>query len=268
MNQRIADSKPENPARGRAQGLFLGPAIVALVIGWTCLLAAVPSFGVAVPAKWAVAVVLVGACSLTAAAGFLAWRVSALSSGIAESQQLRERLSVSDALTGSLNHSAFMDIFEREFARCQRYGQPLAIMLLDIDFFKRINAGYGHAVGDDVLRAFVGMIAQGLRNVDPMGRLGGKDFAILLPNTAGEAAVILAERLRESVTAVVVRTGHDEDVRFTASVGVSCLAAGDASFQDMLGRAEKALRQAKDSGRNRVALVAAPMAADTADQKS
>lgn len=167
------------------------------------------------------------------------------------------RLAATDALTGALNHTAFMEVFEREFARCQRYGQPLAVMMIDIDFFKRINDGYGHAVGDKALRLFAAALGQGLRNVDALGRLGGEEFAILLPNTHGESALTLADRLREGVAGIVVETPNHEEVRFTTSIGVTDIGGGDASAEEMLARADRALYQAKAKGRNRVELTVA-----------
>lgn len=163
-------------------------------------------------------------------------------------------LAAIDPMTGVLNRTTFMDILEREFGRCRRYAQPLSVMMLDIDFFKRINDGYGHSVGDDALRAFVGVLGHGLRNVDALGRLGGEEFAILLPNTAGEAAITLADRLREKVAGIVVNTPNEEEVRFTTSVGVSSIGPDD-TVDALFLRTDRALQRAKAGGRNRAELL-------------
>jgi diguanylate cyclase (GGDEF)-like protein len=166
-----------------------------------------------------------------------------------------EHLATVDTMTGALNRAAFFAALSRESDRAARYGTPLTAMMFDLDFFKRINDAYGHAVGDEALKLFAAAVASELRNVDAFGRIGGEEFVALLPNTAVGAAQQLAERLREKVALIRIESEAHDAVRFTVSVGVAELAregdwveGGDA----MLKRADEALYEAKKSGRNRV----------------
>lgn len=180
------------------------------------------------------------------------WRQLSLLRSLAASRAQLQILAATDAMTGTLNHTAFMDVLARDFARSRRYGEALTVLMLDIDFFKRINDGYGHAVGDDALRSFARILKGELRTVDAIGRLGGEEFGVILPNTGGAAAAHLAERLREQVAAIVVRSPRKEEVRFTTSIGVAQMDVHDLDPERLLARADAALYEAKAQGRNRV----------------
>jgi diguanylate cyclase (GGDEF)-like protein len=164
-----------------------------------------------------------------------------------QADQLR-RLSNLDSLTSVANRRHFFELAEREFSRIRRYNREMSIMMLDIDNFKNINDSNGHATGDKVIIALVQLASAKLRHLDAIGRLGGEEFAILMPETAIKEAMIVAERLRKSI-----ETEMSSDVpSITISIGVSPVIAEDKSFETALARADAALYQAKNEGRNTV----------------
>lgn len=160
-----------------------------------------------------------------------------------------EYLATHDSLTGTLARRVLLLAGEQELLRWQRHGQPFAILLLDIDHFKKINDQHGHLMGDQVLQSFVYTVHQPLRDTDLFSRYGGEEFLILLPVTDAAAALALAERVRASVDAV---PDTPERPACTTSIGVACVQAGDTSFDALIGRADAALYRAKAGGRNRV----------------
>jgi diguanylate cyclase (GGDEF)-like protein len=166
-----------------------------------------------------------------------------------------EQLSRSDALTGLFNRRHFDEVKEQEFRRAQRSGEPLSVLLCDIDFFKRYNDTYGHALGDQCLRTVAeAMRASTARAGDLLARIGGEEFAVLLPGTDEPTARVLAEKLRDSVAALAVAHATSEVApHVTLSIGVACLRAGNApTFDALLHLADRALYRAKGRGRNRV----------------
>ena len=160
-----------------------------------------------------------------------------------------------DSLTGSLNRPAFYQHAKKEFARSKRYYRPLSVIMLDIDHFKRINDQYGHQGGDQVLQIFAEACQEIIRSTDVMGRVGGEEFALLLPDTPMRAAFNLAERLRERINKYPYLAG-DMLIEVTASLGVAELQRDDADFKALLQRADEALYGAKHAGRNRVKMAA------------
>jgi diguanylate cyclase (GGDEF)-like protein len=189
--------------------------------------------------------------------GLAAAALVSLSQLLREHESLGTRvheLASRDSLSGAYNHVAFIEILEREFARSRRYGQPLSVLIFDVDFFRRIHDGYGSLVSATSLQSFARVLQAGLRNVDAVGRLGGEEFAVMLPNTPGPQALALADRLREDAAAIVVRAQEGEDVRFTTSVGVAEMSPEDVGVEDLIRRTDSALGQAKDLGRNRACL--------------
>jgi diguanylate cyclase (GGDEF)-like protein/PAS domain S-box-containing protein len=162
-----------------------------------------------------------------------------------------ERQARIDALTGLNNRRHFYELAEQEIVRTRRYGKPLAVMMLDVDHFKPINDTYGHQAGDMVLQQLSAVCCHVMREIDIIGRLGGEEFAILLPEANGIQALEAAERLREAVAATVVQPEKDVSISFTVSIGVTALVADDGVVT-LLKRADEALYKAKYSGRNRV----------------
>ena len=159
-------------------------------------------------------------------------------------------LASTDPLTGIANRRHFMEQGRAEFSRSGRYGYPLSVMMLDVDHFKRINDTFGHDVGDQALKALTETIGHALRGSDLLGRLGGEEFALLLPSTPLTGAHILAERIRGEVEMMRLATPSGE-LAFTISIGV-CEFDEDKGFDVLLNRADKALYTAKHGGRNRV----------------
>ncbi|MFP4258053.1 MAG: diguanylate cyclase [Desulfovermiculus sp.] len=169
-----------------------------------------------------------------------------------------EHLARTDELTQAANRRFFMQELQKEAGRSRRYRRPLSLIILDLDHFKDVNDTYGHAAGDSVLQAISNACRSTLRTQDLLARLGGEEFAILLPETGLEEAVQVAERIREVVQDLVVRTDEGQSIRCTASLGVASLQDEDRKDQDdgveaVLHQADRALYAAKDAGRNRVA---------------
>ena len=155
-----------------------------------------------------------------------------------------------DTLTGAMSRQRFMSLAEQELARSQRYELPLVVLMLDLDFFKRVNDTYGHSAGDAVLQGFVQTVSSVLRESDSIGRIGGEEFAVLLPNTTKEGGCALAHRILEGVRSNVVEVGG-HCIPYTVSIGASYL-SGNMSFTDLLAQCDAALYRAKDGGRDRV----------------
>lgn len=164
-----------------------------------------------------------------------------------------ERLATTDPLTGVYNRRYFMDFAIKEFLRSQRYGHSFSVMQMDIDHFKKINDTHGHAVGDEVLKSFAATCQEALRESDVLGRVGGEEFSILLPETEKEGAMIVAERIRQSIAALKVNE-NDHPFHFTVSIGVTNLRQDDSGIEAVLRRGDEALYLAKNGGRNKVFL--------------
>ena len=166
-------------------------------------------------------------------------------------QQTLYVMAYQDPLTGAANRRNLMEKLQAELARVQRTQAPASLIMLDVDFFKRINDSHGHDAGDEVLKQLVTVLQHALRSIDTLGRLGGEEFAILLPQTPLDAALTLAERLRALVeqTPAVVPGGT---LAFTVSLGVAALQAGMADFNEAIKQADEAMYRAKQTGRNRV----------------
>ncbi len=163
-----------------------------------------------------------------------------------------EQRAHTDCLTGLANRGRFMELAETELARALRYGSPYAVLLLDIDHFKDVNDKFGHKSGDAVLREFATIMKRILREVDIVGRIGGEEFAVLLPETDKGKASRVAERLRQSVADTDIPIGGDARIRITVSIGISMPSADANLIDDILRKADMALYLAKNNGRNRV----------------
>jgi diguanylate cyclase (GGDEF)-like protein/PAS domain S-box-containing protein len=157
-----------------------------------------------------------------------------------------------DSLTGLATRRHFLERVSQELGRAQRYGGPTSMILLDLDEFKAINDNNGHQVGDEVLKALGDICRSTLRSVDVAGRLGGEEFAILLPETNGSQAMEVAERLRKNIAETVVYVKNGKPVQFTASMGVETLCDATLDIDRLLSNADLALYNAKRSGRNKV----------------
>lgn len=168
-------------------------------------------------------------------------------------EELR-RLAQTDALTNLANRRHFTTLAEQELSRTQRYGGPLSMLMMDIDFFKRINDSYGHKAGDIVLRRFADLSRQVLREIDPMGRIGGEEFAVILSHTDGRGALEVAERLRRKVADAEIILPDGTAVNFTVSIGVASWSITCKDVDALLSQADQALYRAKSEGRNRVCL--------------
>jgi diguanylate cyclase (GGDEF)-like protein len=162
-----------------------------------------------------------------------------------------QRQAITDDLTGLVNRRRFMDGLGAEIERARRFGSPLAVVLADLDDFKRINDAYGHHAGDDVLRSFADLVRSHVRDVDVPARIGGEEFAILLPETNSDDAARVAERMRHSLSVVPVPIGDNATVQVTSSFGVAQL-RGQQSGDDVMRAADAALYVAKGRGKNRV----------------
>ena len=163
-----------------------------------------------------------------------------------------QRQAHTDYLTGVSNRRYFMEQAEHELERAERYGHALSIFMIDIDHFKKINDRYGHKVGDSVIMKLTAVCQEALRSVDILGRIGGEEFAILLPETAGKEATEIAERLRISIENAKVSLDEGLPIRFTISIGVASFVSRDENIDELLSLADRALYEAKNSGRNKV----------------
>jgi len=161
-------------------------------------------------------------------------------------------LATTDPLTGVNNRRKFLETSERELARCARYNHPLCLLMLDADHFKLVNDTHGHDVGDKVLKLLSDICVRELRDVDVFGRFGGEEFVAALPETSMETALEVAERLRDCLASTEVTISDGAPLKFTVSIGAAERTKDDKSVHDLLNRADGALYQAKESGRNKV----------------
>ncbi|WP_148716324.1 sensor domain-containing diguanylate cyclase [Chitinolyticbacter meiyuanensis] len=165
-----------------------------------------------------------------------------------------KRRATTDGLSGLANRAHFMEVANQELLRAQRFNRPLALLMVDIDHFKRINDTYGHDVGDMAIKAVAKIAQSALRDVDLVARMGGEEFAALLPETTPDLARAVAERLRQRIEGNVVKLENGTEVRFTGSIGISALRPADHLVDDLLKRADLALYHSKHHGRNQVSV--------------
>jgi len=168
-------------------------------------------------------------------------------------EQLRE-MAATDFLTGIANRRHFLARLEQELSRIHRLdGHCAAVLMLDSDHFKQVNDTFGHAIGDNVLRHLAVLMQHELRNIDTVGRVGGEEFAVILPGADLPAAEVFAERLRKKIAGTPM-AHEDRVIPLTVSIGVAGIKASDASADEALVRADRALFRAKECGRNQVAV--------------
>lgn len=171
-------------------------------------------------------------------------------------KQLRE-LAATDPLTGLYNRRHLFELLHRELRRYERYRETFALILIDADHFKRINDTYGHAVGDTTLRFIAETCLKSVRETDVVGRFGGEEFLILLPHTATDDAVLVAERIRRFMHDPDARP-NDDAVPVTLSIGVAEAGPDTETFDSILKAADDALYAAKRGGRDRVSAFERP----------
>ena len=159
-------------------------------------------------------------------------------------------------ITGVANRRYFVEIVEAEMARSSRYGKSPSILMMDIDQFKEVNDAHGHQAGDIVLQALYETCKIVLREVDTVGRWGGDEFAILLPETPPAIAAQVAERLRGAIENTVVPLEMHSPLHFSVSIGCASRITKDDNMDTILNLADKALYDAKRTGRNRVCVAA------------
>jgi diguanylate cyclase (GGDEF)-like protein len=162
-----------------------------------------------------------------------------------------ERLACIDGLTGLNNRRHFMTLAAMEWSRFKRYGRPLALLMMDVDFFKSVNDRYGHGIGDEVIKTVGNIVQNHKRTSDIVGRIGGEEFALLLPEASSDNAAAAGERFRRLVAACSLDAGV-ERISVTLSVGVGASHNQTSGIEQMMKEADIALYEAKRSGRNRV----------------
>ncbi|MCF6209913.1 MAG: diguanylate cyclase [Gammaproteobacteria bacterium] len=171
-------------------------------------------------------------------------------------QELRE-VSNHDGLTQLFNRRYIEETLSKEFKRAQRYSHPLTVILSDIDHFKQVNDTHGHLAGDEVLRIISRRLQSNLRDTDVLGRYGGEEFLIVLPNTGTKGGKVLAERLRHAIESEPVTFG-DIHLSINISLGITELREEDSrDYEQLIGEADQALYQSKESGRNQATVFTA-----------
>jgi len=186
---------------------------------------------------------------------FLAGRLQRANIRLEEQAEELARQAHTDPLTGVSNRRHFFEEAAREIARSLRNNKPLALLMLDIDRFKGINDAHGHNTGDAVLKALCATSLATVRTIDVFARIGGEEFAVLLPETSGKEAELVAERLRARLAITPVDLPGEKSVSFTVSIGVSVMRPGEGSCEEILKRADTALYEAKNTGRNKVCVI-------------
>jgi len=243
----------------RRQLLSRGVGRVTLAAaGAAALLAALASQGV----LWATGAALDARLALAAFAGtgaIVAAVVAPLMRMLHDLEAARVQLDVlatRDELTGVYNRRQFLVLADREWARCRRYDMGAAMLMLDVDHFKRVNDLHGHLAGDLMLREIARAIADTLRHADFLGRFGGEEFIVFLPHTDTLGALDVAERIRERVAKIALEW-RGERVTTTLSVGVGTLSSEHDTVGALIADADRALYTAKNAGRNCVRTPAA-----------
>lgn len=164
-----------------------------------------------------------------------------------------QKRAITDGLTGLNTHVFFKEQLAKRFSEARRHREPLGVMLVDVDHFKRINDSYGHPMGDEVLRRVAGVVKHISRTDDTVARYGGEELSLVLPQTDMQGASVLAERIREAVEALELQDAQGRSLpTITVSVGLAILEARDQDHAQMIERADKALYVAKRQGRNQV----------------
>ncbi|MGF1572032.1 MAG: diguanylate cyclase [Sumerlaeia bacterium] len=168
--------------------------------------------------------------------------------------QLLLQMALLDSLTGLHVREFLFTELHREFQRARRHDRPLAVGMIDIDYFKNINDQYGHTVGDEVLRQMGDILRDAIREGDICGRYGGEEFSVVLPETTAKGAVLAAERIRKAVEQHEFDIGLGNKLKLTVSIGLACLSHYHTDKANLLEEADRGLYRAKKKGRNCVVL--------------
>jgi diguanylate cyclase (GGDEF)-like protein len=183
--------------------------------------------------------------------GFVMLNSERLEADLRNAQNKLQKIATTDFLTGIANIRLFTEAGEREVQRARRYKRPLSLLMIDLDHFKKVNDRYGHAIGDKVLVAFAAICKKYLRKADIFGRLGGEEFAILLPETDISGGRKLAERLRSVIEKSDIKAER-KTLQITVSIGVTELLPDEDQLEIALRRADDTMYEAKRKGRNQV----------------
>jgi two-component system, cell cycle response regulator len=179
-------------------------------------------------------------------------RIVDLQKELVETNRRLELLSITDGLTKLHNHRFFQDELARAFEESHRYQRPLSLAMIDIDFFKKVNDTYGHAVGDDVLKRVAEIYRESVRSTDLVARYGGEEFAVMMPETDLEDAMTFAEKIRSIIETTPVET-QAGPLQITVSLGVASVPRSTINgSKELIVAADKALYRAKKGGRNQV----------------
>jgi len=185
-------------------------------------------------------------------------KIKRLQDELREKNRRLEELSNTDGLTKLYNRRYFMELFELEFERSKRYGSNLGFIMIDIDHFKEFNDTYGHLLGDRILVEVARILKGNLRINDQIGRYGGEEFALMMPETDLSGALVVAERHRRWIDEFMMRE-EDKELRITISLGVASFPEMKAdTLDDLVKLADDALLEAKREGRNRIMVATSP----------
>jgi len=185
------------------------------------------------------------------AARTIARRANAALATAEQYHNAKERAFIDD-VTGIYNARYLLATADNEIQRAARYGNPLSVLFLDLDRFKKVNDVHGHLIGSDTLRVLAKLLAECVRQVDTLARYGGDEFTILLVDTPHDVAMRIAERIRKRVESHLFEAGHDGTLRLTISIGVATCPLHGEAREPLLDAADKAMYRAKSEGRNRV----------------
>lgn len=170
---------------------------------------------------------------------------------LAETMEALRQLATHDELTGLLNRREFERVLKEEEERSRRFMRPLSVLFLDVDYFKKVNDTYGHAAGDEVLREVARRVLEQIRSVDRVARIGGEEFAVMLAEANGVAALDVARRIVAAMESIPVRLNDGTRIGVTLSAGAAEMEGPSVRAEELLARADRALYAAKARGRNR-----------------
>ena len=180
-------------------------------------------------------------------------RIKRLQDELEEKNRKLEQLSISDGLTGLYNHRHLHELLQEEFERSSRTGEPVSVVMFDLDRFKRVNDTYGHQAGDHVLKTLADILRETAREIDRLGRYGGEEFMAILPDSGPDAGLTFAERVREAVEAREFRISDGDAIDMTISAGVATHPHDETDgSRRLVHYADQALYSAKEAGRNQV----------------